>query len=90
MSDEHGVPTCATCLHAYHDPGHDSQCRAEAPRYVPGVDNAAWPRVHPNDWCSKHPDRVIGIQMAMQRVIQENMSKAGEKPTIVMPRKRFS
>lgn len=82
MSENQG-PTCATCLHCYRD-SFQWECRINPPERL-SDGSSGFPPVNENRWCSKHPDRVVAISLAMAQYANRVQA---DRSNIVVPKVR--
>lgn len=80
-------PVCANCPHYEAGPTEFPSGKCH---HNPPVIDKGWPTVHPADWCSRHPDRVLALQIGMGIAMQEaqqQMQQAAQRqgPRIVPP-----
>lgn len=85
---EDNGPFCYNCPHFAKNPVLETatgKCHHNPPQPDKG-----WASVDPSDWCSRHPDRVLALQIGMGIAMsdaQQQMQQAAQRqgPRIVPP-----
>jgi hypothetical protein len=81
MSDEY-QPTCSDCPHYLGGQMTFGECRVNPPT----KDN--WPAVSPHDWCSRHPQRLVALNVHIAINTKRHMERMAREESggVVIPR----